>query len=491
MSKKTVLPALCLLTVLLVSCGDTVSETPTLETGNTAAEDVTSAESMESIDPAYLSDLPEEYDLGGYEFVVLKQDMGQSSWQWNIFAPEEESGDLQNDACFARNSRISEQYNCVIREEIDPGPVGKLKNLAAAGDATYSACIDPMSSVVNAAGGSFYDFYDLPNVNLKKTYWNQNMIDALTVRGSLYVLGGDILVTDDDCIEMTLYNHALAADLDMENLYDAVGNGTWTFDKMVSMMKAAAADLNGDSKVDLGDRVGLLYADNAAAQPYFAGVGAQLFKITDGEPAYTGSDDRAVRIFEIMNEIFTSPTLPMDWSNVPGWEGGASFSGMIDNKQVLFVNMCLSLVRRFCRDVEVNFGLLPIPKLDEAQEGYATCIHKDTHGIYVPVSVSDPEKTGFILEALAAASTELSDVYYNVCMASKYTRDAESYDMVRLCLDNIVIDPGFVFDWGGLGSAVTLGIAAGGKEYTSIAASKQSSAEKAMQKFLDAVSTKE
>ena len=77
---------------------------------------------------------------------------------------------------------------------------------------------------------------------------------------------------------------------------------------------------------------------------------------------------------------------------------------MIGNKQVLFQNMVLSLVRRNYRDIELDFGLLPLPKYDEKQENYSTNVNLATPYIFVPVSVKEPDKVGFALEALAEAS---------------------------------------------------------------------------------------
>ena len=46
------------------------------------------------------------------------------------------------------------------------------------------------------------------------------------------MLNGDILVTDNDSMMMTMYNRPLAEDFGIENLYDAVREGRWTYDLM-------------------------------------------------------------------------------------------------------------------------------------------------------------------------------------------------------------------------------------------------------------------
>lgn len=53
------------------------------------------------------------------------------------------------------------------------------------------------------------------------------------------------------------------------------------------------------------------------------------------------------------------------------------------------------------RDFEGNFGVVPMPKLDEAQESYQSMIATwGTLMTTIPSSAKDPERTGIILDAL-------------------------------------------------------------------------------------------
>jgi len=100
---------------------------------------------------------------------------------------------------------------------------------------------------------------------------------------------------------------------------------------------------------------------------------------------------------------------------------------------------------------------------------------------FVPASVVDTEKVGFILEAMADASENLSKIYFDVCLSGKYTRDPESYEMIRLAEDNIVMDMTFMFDFGTLGTLLTDSIKA--KPFVSTFESKKAAAEQAIAEF--------
>ena len=150
--------------------------------------------------------------------------------------------------------------------------------------------------------------------------------------------------------------------------------------------------------------------------------------------------------------------------------------------------MVLSFVRRNYRDIENDFGLLPLPKLNEEQDAYYTMINLSTPYIFVPVTVSSLDKVGFILEALASLSGDITSTYYKVCMSSKYTRDEESYEMIELASENIIYDTGFIFNWGNLGKMIRTNIKSSSGNYASLLASLESASQTEMAKFIETLS---
>ena len=107
-------------------------------------------------------------------------------------------------------------------------------------------------------------------------------------------------------------------------------------------------------------------------------------------------------------------------------------------------------MRRNLRDLNIDFGVLPMPKLDEDQDGYYNMMNEAMTHIVVPSTITNPDKVGFILEALAANSGDITEAYYETCIESKYARDEESIEMLEIASDNIVFDLGFIYNWGNL-----------------------------------------
>ena len=471
--------SLCLLTALvLTSCGST----PVDE--KTTADESSATSAPETIDPARESALPDEYDLGGYEVTVVRASHEANYWALGTFAYAEETGEVLDDAIYRRNLAATEKYNFKLREvNFEFDPVDKVNASVLAGDDEYQIAMNWLRSVSKAVDGCYLNLFDIDWLAPEKSWWDQGVKRDLSVRNKLYMLTGDIIVADNDAMMMTMYNRPLADDYKFENLYDAVREGRWTYDLMISLAKQVSEDLNGDGKYDENDRYGLMFVDNASAEPYFASTGTYLYQIKNGKPEFTADSEKAHDIFEMMNSILSDNTVSYDWSRI-GSNISAKIADMIGNKQILFQNMVLSFVRRNYRDIELDFGLLPLPKYDEEQENYSTMINLSTPFIFVPASVAEPDKVGFALEALAEASGEITDTYYSVCMESKYTRDAESYEMIKLACENIVYDPGFIYDWGGLGSKVKSAIMTGNSNYASLLAQNAPASTAAMEEFM-------
>jgi hypothetical protein len=89
------------------------------------------------------------------------------------------------------------------------------------------------------------------------------------------------------------------------------------------------------------------------------------------------------------------------------------------------------------RQMETDFGIIPQPKYDEAQEDYITFVNPAGSCLTVPITVASVERSGIVLEAMASESYRyLTPAYYNTALQQKYTRDNESAEMLDLLLQN-------------------------------------------------------
>lgn len=93
------------------------------------------------------------------------------------------------------------------------------------------------------------------------------------------------------------------------------------------------------------------------------------------------------------------------------------------------------------REMRDDFGILPYPKYDEAQESYQTYIcDGNTTGFSIPIT-TDAEKSGMILNALnALGMSDVSPEYYDRALKGKAARDNDSVAMLDIIFNSISDD---------------------------------------------------
>lgn len=435
-------------------------------------------------------------DLEGYNYRILSIQPKSSGVSWCLTVPEEQDGETLNDAVYERNQKVTEEYNFTLENVVVSNAMNSaLQSVKAGDDIADIALHATNASAKQVATGSFLDFNTVPHLELDNNYWEGDIIKSLSVANKVYIINGDIVFCDDDYTTFTMYNRELGDDLGLPNMYEITRAGQFTYELMMDNMKLVVSDLNGDGVIDrpvfgwsggkvsaMNDRIGMLTFNNNCVAPYFASSGVMLFEKDKNDlPRLAADTSFAAEVFEDVRAMIGEYSA--DWGQFS--DAIPIIVSMIDNKQVLFQNMVISQVRRFFRDITVDFGLLPVAKYDEAQESYGTSGGFNGEGIVMPVTVRELDKSGFVLEALGANSYNVFEAYYTTCLESKYTRDIESFEMIQLGRERIVYDLAFFYDFGKIGSSLNSAAAKGEGNFTSIYASLESAAVAEMEKFIE------
>ncbi|MBQ4575082.1 MAG: hypothetical protein IJA85_07745 [Clostridia bacterium] len=435
------LAALMAVSTLLASCSDaenggsTETQSPTV---TTAAE--TAAETEE---PKILPDLP-EIQFGGADFRFYTWDVNDYR-VWDDLYSEEEDGEPINDAVFKRNRTIEEKYQVGITEKVDlytDYVTGVLKSVKA-GDDDYEVII----SMGHHCAPSLYsvaclNLYDLEYVDFTQPWWDQNAVESFTLGGYMPFTVSDMTILDKGVTGAVFFNKKLAEDYNVGNLYDLVYNNSWTMENMVEKAKIVSEDLNGDSIYDANDRYGILCGDEAVIF-LFHGSGARFVsKDSDGLPIASFANERNFTVIKyyletmIYDEVLRCQTPEAD---------------MFKNDKGLFTFGYLKTANGL-RDMESDFGILPIPKYDAAQESYGHSVF--THGgnlISVPITSQHLDMVGVILEALSAESKyTVIPAFYQTVLKDKAARDEDSIAMLDIIIGSMVFDVGDYYAIGGL-----------------------------------------
>lgn len=397
----------------------------------------------------------EAKDFGGREFTFLTRTIENVDWvEWDhrdLYA-EELNGDIINDAVFNRNKKIEEKYNVAILESVVTDFPGTIRKTVRAGDDLYDVVLTHLMEVAALAqDGSITDIFQVPHLDFGKPWWNQNTPRDLSIGNKLFVMQGDLLIMDNDAMEAMIFNKSLLKDHALEDPYEIVKKGEWTFDKLYDMSRGVAQDLNGDGKMYVqDDSFGVILQADTDISFLVSGGDKICSKDSNDYPVITYGSERSYLIADALMRLM------LDEDNVVNLHRYAGKFGIYDEQvkmmeedRALFSWIRMRIVERL-RAMETDFGILPLPKLDKQQPNYITHMNPHTGaGISIPRSAGDLDRTGMIIEDLCAESKyTLQPAYYEINLQGKFMRDDESREMLDIILANTAYDIGYIYDFG-------------------------------------------
>ena len=457
---------ICMAVILLAAICFTVLVSCQTDGGNgDTVSNIENGENVSNADPAVTEEEPEQVypdlpavNYEGYEFTFLYWGIDSADWaEWDHrdFAMEELDGELINDTVYNRNRKIEDKYNItitgtrVLHSEFN----SVVTRAVNAGDDLYDVVAPQLYAFPPLAqNGNFIDWFSVPNLDLTMPWWDQGTIRDLSIINRLFVIQGCLLIVDNDSMEAMIFNKRVHQDQNLDDLYDIVKKGEWTFDKLYNMSKGVAQDLDGDGEMYIKDDLFGIIVQADTNVSFFVSGGEKI-AAKDGNdlPVITFGSDRGYRITDIISEIMLDEQNVVHLHRFEGQFGIYDEQvKMMEEDRALFSWIRMRIVERL-RGMETEFGILPLPKLDAVQENYITHMNPHTgRGLSIPVTASNLERTGMILEDLSAESRyTLQPAYYEINLRGKYTRDDESQEMLDILLNNTAHDIGYVYNFGG------------------------------------------
>lgn len=474
----------------LSACGETASSPVDSEkTGEQTAAEQPQTEAV------ILPDLPET-DWGGRDFHVLGR-VHNTYTQFNNFEVYSagEDGEVVNDAVFRRNTTLEERYNVVISQELVDYPENTLPKLVRAGDDTFDLAFCEIGSI-GALGeqGIYYNLNDVKYIDFTKPWWNPDVNAAVAIKDKLFYTSSDFSLRDKSRAYIMTYNPDLAANYDLPDLIETVRAGKWTLDVMEEYCRIVSGDVNGDGVMNENDQYGLTMDSYNSFATFMFSAGVRMIENDKNNvPQLVLNSERTVNAVDRVMSLTCDTNIALFCDDFMGRVAGDhwSVSGDVFNAgRALFGTCFPHSLKNKSEKCDFNFLVAPFPKYDESQEKYLTMADIFVMLFGIPASVQDPDFSGFMLEALSAASTDTTlHAYYEVSCKTKYAYNEASAEMLDLIFDGIVYDEAILFKSGfGLYDlfGVTLPKAKKNNfvsEYTKL----ESKAQKALDKLLEAV----
>ena len=356
------------------------------------------------------------------------------------------------DAVYYRNTTVEDRLGVEIKQVGQACPYtntapwnATLRNAVLTKSADYdAAAIYGSQSSALAVEGLYYNVLDLPYVNLDQPWWNQTIREELTLFDTLYFLAGDLCVTEIAQGLCFFYNKDMFNEFFGSqgiDIYQVVDDQKWTIEYMCDLVSNVWVDENNDGVISDGDVVGLVGGSNMAGSGYMdcwvPAMNIRLTTMVDGYPELTFYNEHTVEAYEKVQRLYI---------NNPGTlrADGVSQTGFINGNQMFNMNILNS--GEGLRNMQDDYGVLPIPKFDEEQDDYHSAFHNSASLLVVLSTCQEGEKVGATIELMAAESyKQVTPAYFEICLQGKYSdepADAEMYDRI---INSFVYTFGFCY----------------------------------------------
>jgi len=479
--------ALLMLGTAMTACGG--NDSPA-QSNETTAADTQQADTAETTaaETELTDGLPEK-DMDGFTLTILHYNQKQLSWVNHQLMAEAENGDLVNDAVYKRNREIEERFGAKLNiVEVD-APGTTMANAVLAGETTYDIVLQSGANIISNIQ-YLSDFGQLDYIDFEGQHWNPDASGMFLIGGKRLAAAGNFVLAYLTGTSCTMFNKDLKDSLGIEdNFYKMVLDGKWTVDEFYRLARLAIADLNGDGAMTRDDRFGALGTTSMVYHgSLITGAGFKYVNHNkDGYPEFTMPDDEKMMSFvlEMLDIRINEPYLFYTESTS---SGSSDTYVLFEKGQSLFLSQFVKRIQDY-RGMDIDFGILPNPKYDEAQENYygRTAIG-EASTLPKTVDTARYENIGILLEALAFHSQHnLLEDYKEVLLKTKLARDDDSAAMLDYVFNGMVFDIGMVV------SSSTMDTVVGGMFFNktntlaSTMASMETQADAAIEKIIQTV----
>ena len=439
------------------ACAEEMSTESTETTTETSAQTETTAEETETT--RYAADLPER-DFNGETFTFYAR-IYSGTWDAGDLLTDGITGEKINDALYERQTYIEDTYNLslsVVQSGSDD-ILSNVKTFVNSGDSTYQAIVGKVYNMASLTLSSMlYDLHEVDNIDLSQPWWGQVMNNSVSIGGKQHYAVGDLFIVDNQAERIYYFNKGLAEKLGLGNLYETVRDGKWTIDTFMECNETALMDLNGDGEYTRdADQYGTMAQPQHLGLGLYIGAGQMVIGKDENDlPYFQAAQSDAIDVMvNIAEKIGSNPAISTSTDSTLSSLYPDNLVYFTEGR-VLFSPEVLKHIESM-RDSDVDIGILPLPKYTEEQENYYC--YADGHcvnAVGVPITNTESEKIGFVLEAMSAESkNNLTPAYFEVCLTDKYVRDADSAEMLSLVMESAVLDLGEVFQWNNITSTVS------------------------------------
>lgn len=355
------------------------------------------------------------YDMGGKTITIA-----DSYWLGG------ESASLERQNCAKVLEEIEKDYNCNI-EVFSPSMSTFQQDIT-----TSVAAGKVYANIINAQhefsdiyrSGNIADVSTIKSLGLKDNAW----LDIGTVYNTINGVQYGVAFLEQQCQTLNwnviAYNKTLAEKYGIEDMYQLVRDGKWTFDKFSEICQQVITKSNGSVQ-------GLINGYQCLHFLIFANDG-HPYTVKDGKYTYNCLSDNVLNALQFAQDFNKKGLL--DTKDFVGNDFGLTESNVFMSRKAFFHLSDFWVVSEvFSSGMPDDYGILPLPKGPAADKniGLAT----NCKSFFFIKGDPDIEDAGAILVAMANR-TGLTDEEWVKQQVENSLRDDESGEMLELMLAN-------------------------------------------------------
>lgn len=398
------------------------------ESGNEQVkyEDLTAEEWLGMLEPG---------DFKGYGFTIATSRLYR-------FVPEEEMAGMVNPVLKKRNELVNAKYNVNIKEIYyeESQLFNKLANAALAGvqfSDLLSVTMPTMAAF--ASSGYLLNLFSVPFFNPEASYLNTETVKRSVVSDYMYAIYDRTTFYQEDfwCI---FYNEDRLPSGAGDEISRIVKEGDWTWDKLMEYAVYAAAEVMQKRSPDYQkDVFGLgSHSDkNGFSISAFVSSGLSLFGDTYHKKlSYSMDSDKGNAAADKIREITSSKA----YFGLSGEDASKAFL----EGRLAFYAYRVEFAKKVC-ETKLNWGIAPLPKIDESQTNYLSYVGSSAAGLSVPSHQTNSGRTGMVLNAILAASYVNLDEAIKTNYITFCLRDNDAAIMLSGIFENPFLDIGSIY----------------------------------------------
>ena len=441
--------AVLMLLAVAVACGDTPPEkTP----------DTTVAKPEQTDDGKFH---PEHYipgdDLGDYEFRILSP---IHDWAIMEMTYDSITGDLINDAIYARQKSVEELLHVKLSQENNGSPISKLQTTAAlSGEDAFDVALTPTYDALTLfLEGYTVDQSTISSIHLHQPWWEERFNSEVNLRNKRYITFGNASMIYYCSFYLFAFNKRMVENYCLEMPYDLVESGDWTWDKAFEMMKVVATDTDGDglsTPATDADILGLTGHVNHCRNVMFSSGFTICEQDAEGNITFNGLSENYIDAYDkFLKNFLANPACAFSGLANSRFKGYETTPGVKDYIDLFVKGRALFHITgpmevTTIRESQNEYGIVVVPKYSKEQQNYITPVYSATSGFVVPVASGDVERTGKVLEALCAFSYKnIVDKHISVVLHFRVAQDPTAIKMINLAYASGAIDVSMANNFG-------------------------------------------